>query len=145
MKSCTICGAYLKNSEGFICPKCRRGPLCRNHRLPGNKVCTSCVFDVKAEEVGALKAQERGIRGFLRLTQFVFLLSVIFFAVMEMRLSEIEEFLEHAWITDHVVYIMGGVAVVGYVLFYTILSGQRKRINQLESEINNLKFRRLAK
>jgi hypothetical protein len=62
-----------------------------------------------------------------------------------MRLSEIEEFMEHAWITDHVVYIMGGVGVVGYVLFYTILYGQRKRINQLESEINKLKFRRLAK
>jgi hypothetical protein len=40
---------------------------------------------------------------------------------------------------------MGGVGVVGYVLFYTILYGQRKRINQLESEINKLKFRRLAK
>jgi hypothetical protein len=145
LKSCTICDAYLKNGEGFICPKCRRGPLCRNHRLPGNKVCTSCVFDVKAEEVGALRAQEQGIKGFLRLTQFVFLLSVIFFVVMKMRLSEIEEFMEHAWITDYVVYIMGGVGVVGYVLFYTILYGQRKRINQLESEINKLKFRRLAK
>lgn len=95
--------------------------------------------------MGALRAQEHGIKGFLRLTQFVFLLSAIFFVVMKMRLSEIAEFMEHVWITDHVVYMMGGVSVVGYVLFYTILYGQKKRINQLESEINNLKFRRLAK
>lgn len=145
LKSCTICDAYLKNGEGFICPKCRRGPLCRNHRLSGNKLCTSCVYDVKAEEMTALRAQEQSIKGFLRMTQFLFLLSVILFVAMKMNLAEISEFMENVWITDHVVYMMAGVSVAGYVLFYTILYGQGKRIDQLGSEINNLKFRRLAK
>ena len=89
LKSCTICDAYLKNGEGFICPKCRRGPLCRNHRLSGNKLCTSCVYDVKAEEMTALRAQEQSIKGFLRMTQFLFLLSVILFVAMKMNLAEI--------------------------------------------------------
>jgi hypothetical protein len=144
MRRCPICEAYLEKNGGFFCPKCKRGPLCRNHRLPGERVCTGCSFDAKAKELRALKNQEQNIRGFLRLTQFVFLLFAVFFVSVEIGLLDKVEFLQEVPLSDYVLYAMGVVSVTGYVVFYLILLGQKSKFKELEKELNDLKFRRLV-
>ena len=136
---------YLKREEGFTCPKCGKGPLCRNHRFPGNRVCTSCAFDAKARTLTDLKSQEQSIRSFLRLAQFVFILFAIFFVSLKLGMLDEVEFLQLAPLTDYVIYAMGGASVLSYILFYIILLGQRNKTREIESELSKLKFRRLAK
>ena len=144
MRRCPVCEAYLEKNEGFFCPKCKRGPLCRIHRLPGERVCTSCSFDAKAKELRALKNQEQNIRGFLRLTQFIFLLFAVFFVSVKIGLLDTVEFLQEAPLSDYVLYAMGSVSVTGYAVFFVILLNQKNKVKELEMNLNNLKFRRLV-
>ncbi len=144
LRRCPVCDAYLRAKEGFFCPKCKRGPLCKNHRLPGERVCTSCTFDKKARELRDLKRQEQSLRSFLRLTQFIFLLFAVFFVSLKIGLLDTLEFLQETPVTHYVVYAMGAVSTVSFVLFYVVLSGQKGRVKEIESDLNNLKFRRLV-
>jgi hypothetical protein len=144
MRRCPVCETYLEKNEGFFCPKCKRGPLCMNHRAPGERVCTGCSFDAKAQELRALKNQEQNIRGLLRLTQFVFLLFAIFFVSGALGLLDTVEFLQEAPLSDYVLYAMGIVSVTGYVVFYVILLGEKSKVRELETDLNKLKFRRLV-
>lgn len=144
MRRCPVCEAYLEKNEGFFCPKCKRGPLCRNHRLPGERVCTGCSFDAKAKELRALKNQEQNIRGFLRLTQFVFLLFAVFFVSVKLGLLDTVDFLEEMPLSDYVLYATGIASVMGYGVFFVILLGQKTKVRELEADLNKIKFRRLV-
>jgi hypothetical protein len=144
MRRCPVCEAYLEENEGFVCPKCKRGPLCRNHRLQGERVCTGCSFDAKAKELRALKSQEQNIRGFLRLTQFVFLLFAVFFVSAQLGLLDTVEFLEQVPLSDYVLYTTGIVSVTGYAVFFVILLGQKNKVRELEANLDKIKFRRLV-
>ncbi|OGW38276.1 MAG: hypothetical protein A2Y97_04640 [Nitrospirae bacterium RBG_13_39_12] len=59
---CPVCDLYIKRNEGFTCPKCKRSSICKKHRYPGMRECTSCVFGMKAKEVSDLKRQENSIK-----------------------------------------------------------------------------------
>jgi hypothetical protein len=144
MRRCPVCEVYLEKNEGFFCPKCKRGPLCRNHRLPGERVCTGCSFDAKAKELRKLKTQEQNIRGFLRLTQFIFLLFAVFFVSVKIGLFDTVDFLQDVPFSDHLLYAMGIVSVTGFAVFYVILLDQKNKVRVLETDLNNLKFRRLV-
>ena len=143
MLKCLICDVYLKKGEGFTCPKCRRGPLCKNHRIPGKKECASCVFDMQMQELNSLRNTEESIKHFIKLLHFVFLVFSIFFISLKLGLADYAEFLQNSIIIDSLIYI-GGASVVGFIIFYFFLYNQRSQIREIESQIRKVGIRRHA-
>jgi hypothetical protein len=145
--TCRACGSYLGKGEGFRCPRCRRTPLCRNHRVPGSRECAGCVMEAKTKELRDLKNQEKSIRNFLRLTQFLFLVFAILFISSKAGLVEMLDFLKDSIVMDNLGYL-GGFSVAGYIIFQIIRYNQKSRISGLETGINELnkkELRRLVK
>lgn len=138
---CSVCDVYFEKEEGFRCPKCRRGPLCKKHRVTGRRECVSCLFDRRLKELQALKGQETSIKNFLLLLQFIFLVFAIFFISVRMGLAEEVDFLQNTIMVDNLIYV-GIIPVLGFLLFYGILYNQKKKIVSLETEMKKIKFRK---
>lgn len=141
---CLICEVYLEGEKGFNCPRCRRGPLCNGHRVPGRRECASCVFEMQKKELNDLKTQERNLRSFLRLLQFLFIVFAILFISSNTGIPEVLDFLQNNMIITSLKYL-GGLSVIGYLVFYGVLFGQRHRIAEMESEMGKAEFRRMVK
>lgn len=141
---CPVCDVYLKREEGFICPKCKRGPLCRKHRAPGKRECTSCVFEMISNEITELRRQEEGLKSFLRLLQFLFIVFAILFISMRAGVREMVEFLNYSIISNSILSL-GIISVLGYVLFYVFLLSQQSKIKELQSRMNKTEFRRAVR
>lgn len=141
---CSVCDVYLEGEKGFICSRCRRGPLCRSHRVQGRRECASCVYEMQKKDLNVLKAQEHNLKSFLKLLQFLFLVFAIFFIALKTGIPEVLDLLQSSIITSGLKYL-GGLSVAGYVLFYTMLFHQRQKISELEKEMNTTEFRRMIK
>ena len=135
---CPICGTYLRRNEGFKCPKCRRGPFCRIHRVPGERACPGCVLEIKSREISALRAQEKSLRGFSLFLQFFFLVFAIFYIADKIGFREYMKLLIINTIVDYSLYI-GLVALLGSLIFYILLRAQRSRIIELESQVSKIR------
>ncbi len=138
---CPVCEVYINQSEGFICPQCRRGPLCKKHRVAGWKECASCVFDLMKKTLDSLRGQETSIRQFLRFLQFLFLVFAVFFTALRFGLAEFVEILRTDMISTYILYL-GFVPALGYVLFGIILYNQRGKIEDMVIRIKKLEVRR---
>jgi hypothetical protein len=138
---CAACEDYISSSDGFYCPKCKKGPLCRKHRLSGRRECRSCTIDLKLREMNLLKQQEKNIRSFIRFVQFLFLVFSIFFIAIKFRLAEEVSFLHNYLITGSLLYLGIG-SVVLYGIFLAVLVTQRSRIDSIESTISGIEVRR---
>jgi hypothetical protein len=146
-RNCTFCDAYLNKNEGFVCPKCKRGPMCQNHRAFGRRECSSCAAEIELNEFKNLKRQERHIKYFLRLLEFFFIVFVILYVSIKIGLTEMVEFLQFIVINDYVDYIeyLGVLVVVGYLIFFIIMLNQKDKIREQESRLSKIEFRRLIK
>ncbi len=142
---CSVCDVYLEGGKGFICPRCRRGPLCNSHRVPGQRECASCIFEKQKKDLNDLKTQEHNLRGLLRLLQFVFIVAAIIFIALKTGIPEVLSMVEDSFITTTNVEYLGGFAVVGYIFFYGVLYIQRRKIAEMELEMSKLEFRRMVK
>jgi len=138
---CPACEVYMKKNEGFICSICRRGPLCRKHKVAQSNECASCVYDRKRKALMLLKEQEMNLKSFLRLLQFLFLVFAVFFIALRAGLGGTVEFLESSLISDGLLYL-GGIAVFGYIIFYFILYNQRGKVQEIESEMRKIEIRK---
>lgn len=138
---CPVCEDYMKKTEGFICSTCKRGPLCKKHKVAKSSECASCVYDRRRKALLLLKEQEMNLKSFLRLLQFLFLVFAVFFIALRAGLEDTVEFLRSSYITDGLLYL-GGIAVFGYMVFYFILYIQRGKIQEVESEIRKIEVRR---
>ncbi|MGC2061500.1 MAG: hypothetical protein WA610_00880 [Thermodesulfovibrionales bacterium] len=141
---CTLCTTYINKKEGFTCPRCRKGPLCKTHRFSGRRECTSCVFELRQREVADLRKQEQGITDFIRLLQFIFLVFAIFFIAARTGLLEFVDFLKENIVSGNLAWF-GILPAAGYLLFYIILYNQRNRIKEIETEMNAMEFKRMVK
>jgi hypothetical protein len=141
---CPMCGTYLQRNEGFTCPKCRRGPFCRTHRIPGERACPGCVLEIKSKEISTLKAQEKSLKGFSLFLQFFFIVFAIFFVADKLGFGKYMELLIINVIVEYSLYI-GLVALLGSLVFYILLRAQRSRINELESQVSKIRSLRQRK
>lgn len=138
---CASCDDYIRNSEGFYCPTCKKGPLCKKHRLPRHRECLGCTFDLKLKEVAILKQQENNIKSFVNFIYFLFLIFAVFFAATKFGLTKEIELLQNHLITESLIYIGIGSAIL-YGIFYILLMSQRNRIGSVESEIRDIEIER---
>ena len=143
---CPICGTYLRKNEGFTCPKCRRGPFCKTHRVPGERACPGCVLEIRSKEITALKTQLKSLKGFSLFLQFFFLVFAILYVADKIGFREYMELSIFYVIVEYSLYI-GLIALLGSLVFYILLRAQRSRIIDLESqmsEIRSLRWREWA-
>ena len=141
---CPVCDTYIRREEGFTCPRCRRGPLCKSHRVPKRRECASCIFDIRNKELIGLREQEQSLKSFLRLLQFLFVVFAIFFVVVRVGAVEMLEFLRDSFVADGIGYL-GALSVAGYLIFYFLMIGQRQKIREVEGELGRSEFRRMVK
>ena len=141
---CSVCDVYLEGEKGFICPRCRRGPLCKGHRVPGRRECASCVYEMQKKELNDLKTQEHNLKSFLKLLQFFFIVFAILFIGKKTGIPEVLDLLQSNVIASGM-SCLGGLSVAGYALFYAMLFHQRQRISEMEEEMNKTEFRRMIK
>jgi hypothetical protein len=91
--------------------------------------------------VTLLKQQEKNIRSFVNFVHFLFLIFAVFFAATKFGLTKEIELLQNNLITDSLIYIGIGSAVL-YGIFYILLVSQKNRIVSVESEIRDIEIRR---
>jgi len=138
---CSVCEEYLKKNEGFYCPKCKKGPLCKKHRSPGKKECISCTIDNKIHEINTLSGQENSIRHFISFIQFLFLVVSVFFIALKIGFLDEIDFLKNNFFTENLIYIGIGTAIF-YAIFYVVLLSQKAKIADLHSDIEKIRFRK---
>jgi hypothetical protein len=138
---CSVCEEYLKKNEGFYCPKCKKGPLCKKHRSPGKKECISCTIEIKLHEIKTLSGQEKSIQHFIRFIQFLFLVVSVFFIALKLGMLDEIDFLKNNIFTENLIYIGIGT-VVFYAISYIVLFSQKAKIADLHSEIEKIRFRK---
>jgi len=141
LEKCPVCEVYVHQDEGFLCPRCRKSPLCRKHRVSGRRECASCVFDLTKKELQVLRGQEGNIKQFMRFLQFIFLLFAIFFVAFKFGLTEYIEILQDTRMTTFLTYL-GVLSVTFYILFMIILYNQRSKIADIEVQIRKLEVRK---
>jgi hypothetical protein len=139
LAKCPVCDFYFKSDEGFTCIKCRRGLLCKKHKVAGTKECASCVIERRNKELSDLKAQEMSLKSFLRLLQFLFLVFAVLFIAVQIGLDDTLELLQYDFIKDGLPYFGGG-AFLGYVVFYFILNNQKAKNLELENVIRKMRL-----
>jgi hypothetical protein len=140
LKRCSLCDDYLIGNEGFYCPKCKKGPLCKKHRLSGEKVCISCTIEMKLHEMNVLRGQEKSMKPFIRFLQFIFLLFSIFFVTSKFGILEEIEMLRNNILSENFIYIGIGTVIL-YGIFYAVLFQQRQKIIRLESEVGEIRHK----
>ena len=141
MLRCPVCEVYMKKTEGFICSTCKRGPLCKQHKVIGSGECASCVYDRRRKVLLLHKEQEMNLISFLRLLQFLFLVFAVFFIALRAGLGDTVEILQSSYITDGLLYL-GGIAVFGSIVFYFILLNQRGKVREVEAEMKKIEVKR---
>jgi len=141
LEKCPVCEVYVHQDEGFLCPRCRKSPLCRKHRVSGRRECASCVFDLTKKELQVLRGQEGNIKQFMRFLQFIFLVFAIFFVAFKFGLTEYIEILQDTRMTTFLTYL-GVLSVTFYILFMIILYNQRSKIADIEVQIRKLEVRK---
>jgi len=141
---CPICESYLRKEEGFTCPRCRRGPLCKTHRVPDRKECSGCVFEMTGKELVELKIQQKSIKSAMQFMQFLFIVFVILFVSIRTGIPDAVEFLQDSFIADAVGYL-GILSVCGYIFFFFMMQSQKNKIIETEAKLNKTVIRRFHK
>jgi hypothetical protein len=136
---CPVCDDYFRDSEGFCCPKCKKGPICKRHRVVQRKECASCTIDLKLPELKAIREQEKSLGHFLRFLQFVFTVVVIYFIAFHYGLLEAIDFvfMQNNFIAQNLIPI-GIIIIVLLGIAYTVLYSQKKKADDIESYIEKI-------
>jgi membrane protein insertase Oxa1/YidC/SpoIIIJ len=141
---CPVCGGYFRRTEGFTCTTCRRGPLCKDHRVVGQTECLSCATEKTVNKQRALKRQTGHLRSFLRFLQFIFIVLAMLFIALKIGLTDEVEFLKNSLVSENFIYASSACTVIVYLLFYGIMYNQRRKLSQIEARLNKLKRRRMV-
>jgi hypothetical protein len=135
---CLLCEKPVENQRFFTCRRCKKSPFCLEHLDQEYKVCTGCAAEERVRLYRDIVRQERSVKGFLRFTQFVFMLAAMFFAFDRLANEYVPVFLKESFFFEYVFY-WGGAAVVGMALCYLIIFSQKQKIREVEDKIQSHK------
>lgn len=135
MVKCYLCEKSVEGQRTFACRRCRKSPLCPEHLDSEYKVCSGCAAEERIRLYNNLLNQERSVKGFLRFTQFIFILSALFFAGDRLFSAYMPEFLKEN-IVEYV-YYWGGTAVVGMAFCSMVILSQKQKIKAVQDKIQS--------
>lgn len=140
--ACIICERFIEENKTFTCINCRRSSICLEHFDQEYKVCSGCATEKRLTLYNDLQRQEKSIKGFLRLTQFIFLLFAVLFACSKLIPDYIPEYIKGNIFFEYS-FILAGISVIGIVLFFIFKSSHKSRLAELNEKIQD--YRRFKK
>ena len=136
--SCVICGKETETQKTFVCKRCRKAPLCYEHLDREYKACSACAAEERLTLYHNLTIQQGNMKSFLRLTQFIFSLTVIFYGIKRFFYEWVPDFLKVNVFVDYL-FLWGGISLAGMALSYVILISQGQKIREMEDKIQDHK------
>jgi ribosomal protein L37E len=137
---CRLCETTVESQKTFACRRCGVSPFCLDHLDRELKVCSGCAAEERIRRYGDMVRQGKNVRGFLRFTQFVFMLAAMFFVSDSLFHEHLPEFLKESIFLEYVLY-WGGAAVAGMVFCYIIVVSQKQKMIEVEDKIHSHKDR----
>jgi hypothetical protein len=135
MVTCIGCDKPVEKARTFMCRKCKRSPFCFTHLDQEFKTCSGCAFEKRVGLYNDLLKQEKSLRGFLRLVQFIFILSAILFSASRLFAERIPDYVRENIFFVYV-YLWGGLAVFGMAVCYVLLFLQKKKSAAMDEKIH---------
>jgi hypothetical protein len=135
---CVICGKQTESQKTFVCKRCKKSPLCFEHMDREYKVCSACAAEERLTLYHNLTTQERNIKSFLRLMQFILMLVIIFYGVKRFLYELVPDFLKVNVFFDYL-FLWGGISLAGLALCYIMLISQRQKLREIEDKIQDHK------
>jgi len=132
---CIGCDKPVEREKTFICRRCKRSPFCFTHLDREFKICSGCAFEKRVGLYNDLLKQEKSLRGFLRLMQFIFLLSAILFSGTRLFVERVPDLVRDNIFFSYV-YVWGALAVVGMGFCYVLLFSQKQKASALNVKIH---------
>lgn len=136
--TCHLCEKSLERQRSFVCKRCKKSPFCLEHMDSEYKICSGCAAEERIRLYNDIRRQEKSVKGFLRFTQFVFILAAMFFAFDRLVNEHIPEFLKGSIFFEYAFYF-GGAAVAGMALCYVIILSQKQKMKEVENKIQSHK------
>ena len=133
---CVSCGKILDNGKYFTCPKCRRAPMCYSHRDNELKICVGCASEVRVKELNEIRSTQRGLSGFLRLVEFLFIASAILFASMRFIPDVMPDFIKDNMLVKYI-YIWSVVFFVFTIILYIMVKLEDSKIETFEDKLRS--------
>lgn len=135
---CIICEKLTESQKTFTCRRCKKSPFCFEHMDSEYRVCSGCAAEERMKLYDSLTRQEGSIKGFLRLMQFILVITVIFFGAKKFFYELVPEFLKVNILVEHL-FLWGGMALGGMLLCYVLILSQRQKIREIEEKIQDHK------
>jgi hypothetical protein len=132
---CIGCDKPVEKARTFMCRSCKRSPFCFTHLDEEFKTCSGCAFEKRVGLYNDLLKQEKSLRGFLRLVQFIFIMSAILFSASRLFAEHIPDYVkENIFFAN--VYLWGGLALLGMMVCRVLLFLQKQKAAALNEKIH---------
>ena len=135
MVTCITCDKPVEREKTFICRKCSRSPFCFTHLDREFNICSGCAFEKRVGLYDDLLKQEKSLRSFLRLMQFIFILSAMLFSGSRLFVERIPDLVRDNIFFAYV-YVWGALAVFGMAVCYMVLFSQKQKAAALDEKIH---------
>lgn len=103
------------------------------------KVCGGCAAEMRIKHYNDLLRQEKNLKAFLGLAQFIFMVSALLFASGRFFNDYVPEILKENIFYRHL-FVWGGLAAGGILLCYVVLYSQRQKVRELGEKIQGHKI-----
>jgi hypothetical protein len=137
---CAYCEHSIDDLRHFSCKKCRKSPLCIEHLDREYKTCTACAAEKRIRLYHDLQAQEKSLKGFLRLTQFIFLFVAVLFTASRIFPEHFPDYLKGSVFFEYI-YLWGTLSALTMLIIYFLRSSQRRKIDKLDQTIRGQEMR----
>ncbi len=137
---CLICEKSIESQNTFTCKRCRKASLCFDHLDREFRLCSGCAAEERIRVYNNLIGQERSLRGFLRFTQFVFVLALLLFALDRFFYEYAPDFLKTNVFFERDLYLyFGAAAAVGMAFCYALIIPQKQKMKEIKEKIQRHK------
>jgi hypothetical protein len=134
--TCILCDKHIEGRKFFKCRKCKKSPFCLDHLDSELKLCPGCATEHRIKRFNDLTRQEKSVRAFLRLSQFIFMVSAIFFVVKRFLYDQLPDIVKINIFYKYL-FVWGGLSIACTVLCYVVLSLQKQKVRQMEDKIQD--------
>lgn len=135
---CILCEQYKESRKTFTCRKCGKSPFCLEHLDEEYKTCSGCASEERIQILKRLAGQEKALAGFLKFSQFIFMVVASFFVTKRFLYGYLPDYLAtHTLFEYTYLYILGAVAVTGVGFSYVMLQAQKSRVTELEGKLHS--------
>lgn len=136
---CPLCEKYTEHVKTFTCKKCKKTNLCLEHMDPEHKTCSGCAMEGRVILQNNIERQINGIKGLLRLLQFIFIAAAILFSSKKLLYDHLPEFIKESIFLEYVV-LWGVISICGMALCYIFILLQKQQLTGISDKVHNQKI-----